>query len=104
MQKWTVSAVLKVAQSRVLLRTVSSAGLGGAGLLSALFPFLSAHLSSVLTLTTLIGLCCGVAFASSYQLVSHFGVECSKSLTIGMYLQSLLEVEVCRLYGSLAFC
>ena len=48
-----------------------------------LFPFLSLTLSSVLTFTTLMGLCCGVAFASSYQLVSYFNVQCSKFLTIG---------------------
>ena len=88
-KSWTLQCL------QLIRRWRSHAGLGGAGLLSALFPFLSSHLSSVLALTTLIGLCCGVAFTSSYQLVSHFGVECSKSLTIGRIFFPLTKIKVC---------
>ena len=62
---------------------VSVTGLGGSALICALFPLFTPTLGFVLQMTCLLGLCCGIAFGSSYQLVSHFSVICNMALTIG---------------------
>ena len=69
-------------------------GLGGSALICALFPLFMPTLGFVLQMTCLLGLCCGIAFGSSYQLVSHFSVICNMALTIGKASHIFLHMAV----------
>lgn len=52
-------------------------------MICALIPFLERTVAAMLIMTCLLGLCCGVAFGTSYQLVAHFSATCNVALTIG---------------------
>ena len=73
---------------------VSVTGLGGSALICVLFPLFTPTLAFVLQMTCLLGLCCGIAFGSSYQLVSHFSVTCNMALTIGKTFHISQQVAV----------
>lgn len=91
-QQLTVKEVLNLSGSCETVLQCS--GLGGAALVCGLFPFASGTLASALTLTCLLGLCSGIAFGSSYQLVSHFSTTCNVALTIGERRFYLLSRQV----------
>ena len=58
-------------------------GLGGSALICAAFPFYPADARLILALVALLGVCAGIAFASSYELVSQFGARETVALTTG---------------------
>lgn len=58
-------------------------GLGGATLVCATLPFHAQKASVLLGAVALLGIFCGVAFGSSYQLVSRFSARESVALTTG---------------------
>lgn len=82
------------------------AGLGGSAILCAAFPFYPADERVILAAVALLGVCAGVAFGSSYQLVSRFGARESVALTTGSSIPTELSlqkvaVEVCQLIRSI---
>ena len=60
-----------------------NAGLGGSAIICAAFPFYPAEAKVVLGVVSLLGVLAGIAFGSSYQLVSRFGNDESVALTTG---------------------
>lgn len=56
-----------------------------------MYPYFTPTLPYILSTTVLLGMCCGIAFGSSYQLVSHFDTRCSKALTIGLPISIFLQ-------------
>lgn len=59
---------------------------GGLSYLAYNFPTYLSSLRSTVTATTLVGICYGLAFGASYQLVSRFSDACSVALTTGAHL------------------
>lgn len=67
-------------------------GLGGATLVCATLPFHAQTVGVLLSAVGLLGIFCGVAFGSSYQLVSRFSSRESVALTTG---DSMVVSPVC---------
>lgn len=63
---------------------IAYAGLGGSAVLCAAFPFYPADVRIILAVVAMLGVFAGVAFGSSYQLVSRFGARESVALTTGV--------------------
>ena len=59
------------------------AGLGGSAIICAAYPFFPAQARVILGVVSLLGVLAGIAFGSSYQLVSRFGNDESVALTTG---------------------
>jgi hypothetical protein len=61
-------------------------GLGGSGLVCAVYPLYMNTMSRMylLAIVALLGLCSSIAFGSSYQLVSHFPTINIVALSIGV--------------------
>ncbi len=59
------------------------AGLGGSAIICAAYPFFPAQARVILGIVSLLGVLAGIAFGSSYQLVSRFGNDESVALTTG---------------------
>ncbi len=59
------------------------AGLGGLVLLTAAFPAFCHSVGALLSATVLVGMCYGLAFGTSYQLVSKFPKHNTVALTLG---------------------
>mmetsp|Transcript_14139 Transcript_14139/g.42675 ORF Transcript_14139/g.42675 Transcript_14139/m.42675 type:complete len:478 (+) Transcript_14139:565-1998(+) len=82
-------------------------GLGGAAVVVASFPFHKESMFVLLLAVSLLGIFSGVAFGSSYQLVSRFGERESVALTTGfvgsgpivLLLEALLHIGTKPTFG-----